>query len=78
MIEPWLCTMGMCCAMKAKKIHTSQAGATSREAVRRKMLLIFLENDTPAWKDVDHPELATSAAAWVRYLRKESSSKSKK
>jgi hypothetical protein len=46
--------------------------ATAREAIRRRNLLRFLEDDTPAWKDEDHPELARGAAAWVRGLRKES------
>ncbi|HVS89934.1 MAG TPA: hypothetical protein VHF01_17150 [Candidatus Acidoferrum sp.] len=45
---------------------------TAREAVRRKKLLRFLESDAPAWKDVDHPELAGGAGAWVRELRQES------
>ncbi len=45
---------------------------TAREAVRRKKLLRFLESDTPAWKEADHPELADGAAAWVRELRQES------
>src|SRR5712671_1841119 len=45
---------------------------TAREAVRRKKLLRFLENDTPAWKDADHPELARGAGAWVQELRQES------
>ncbi len=48
---------------------------TAREAVRRKKLLCFLESDTPAWKDADHPELARGAAAWVRELRQESERK---
>jgi len=48
---------------------------TAREAVRRKKLLRFLENSTPAWSDVDHPELASSAGAWVRELRKENEKK---
>ena len=47
----------------------------AREAVRRKKMLRFLEGDTPAWKDVDHPELARGAAAWVRALRQESERK---
>jgi hypothetical protein len=42
------------------------------EAARRSKLLRFLESDTPAWKDADHPELAHGAAAWVRALRQES------
>ncbi len=45
---------------------------TAREAVRRKKLLRFLESGTPAWKDADHPELARSAAEFVRELRQES------
>ncbi len=45
---------------------------TAREAVRRKKLLRFLESDTPAWKDADHPELARSASEFVRELRQES------
>ncbi len=48
---------------------------TAREAVRRKKLLQFLEGDTPAWKDADHPELARGAGAWVRELRQESEKK---
>jgi hypothetical protein len=48
---------------------------TAREAVRRRKLLRFLESDTPAWKDADHPELARGAAAWVRQLRQEGEAK---
>jgi Arc/MetJ-type ribon-helix-helix transcriptional regulator len=48
---------------------------TAREAVRRKKLLRFLESDTPAWKDADHPELGPSAAEFVRELRQESEKK---
>lgn len=44
---------------------------TAREAVRRKKLLRFLESDAPAWEDVNHPELAGGAGAWVRGLRQE-------
>ncbi len=44
---------------------------TAREAVRRKKLLRFLESDTAAWKEADHPELADGAAAWVREFRQE-------
>lgn len=43
---------------------------TARDAVRRTKLLRFLESDSPAWKDADHPELADGAAAWVRKLRR--------
>ncbi|MHB8502974.1 MAG: hypothetical protein ACYDHE_18790 [Candidatus Acidiferrales bacterium] len=45
---------------------------TAREAVRRRKLLRFLESDTPAWKDADHPEMADGAAVWARELRLES------
>jgi hypothetical protein len=30
-----------------------------------------LNNDEPAWKEENHPELAKGAAAWVRKLRAE-------
>jgi len=48
---------------------------TAREAVRRKKLLRFLEGDTPAWKDADHPDLARGAGKWVRELRRDSEKK---
>lgn len=48
---------------------------TAREAVRRRKLLRFLESDTPAWKEADHPELAQGAEMWVRGLRQESEKK---
>jgi len=46
-----------------------------RKAVRREKLLRFLESDTAAWKDADHPELGRDAAVWVRSLRRESETK---
>lgn len=48
---------------------------TAREAVRRKKLLRFLESDSPAWKDADHPELSRSAGEFVSELRQESEKK---
>jgi hypothetical protein len=45
---------------------------TARHEVRRKKLLQFLDNDEPAWKDENHPELANGSAEWVRKLRAES------
>jgi hypothetical protein len=52
---------------------------TAREAVRRKKLLRFLESDdSPAWKDTDHPELSRGAGAWVRRLRQESDKRTAK
>ncbi len=47
----------------------------AREAARREKLLRFLESDTSAWRDVDHPELGRGAAACVRALRQESEKK---
>jgi hypothetical protein len=42
------------------------------DATRRKKLLRFLESDTPAWKDADHPEMAGGAAASAHRLSQES------
>ena len=50
---------------------------TARNEVRRQKLLKFLENDTPAWKDKDHPELHQGAARWVRKLRAEGEAQQK-
>jgi metal-responsive CopG/Arc/MetJ family transcriptional regulator len=44
---------------------------TAREEVRRRKLLRFLEEESPAWREQDHPELAKGAARFVRELRKE-------
>jgi len=44
---------------------------TARNEVRRHKLLQFLESKDPAWKDVDHPELANGSASFVRKLRAE-------
>lgn len=44
---------------------------TAREEVRRRKLLRFLEQDAPAWRDKEHPELAKGAARFVRKLRQE-------
>jgi hypothetical protein len=44
--------------------------------VRRRKLLAFLDSDTPAWRDEDHPELAEMGTAeWVRSLRSEPSTR---
>jgi hypothetical protein len=45
---------------------------TAEEAVRRRKLLAFLENDQAIWRDEDHPDMKHGSAAWVRKLRKES------
>jgi hypothetical protein len=44
---------------------------TAREEVRRRKLLRFLDQDSPAWRKEEHPELAKGAARWVHKLRKE-------
>jgi hypothetical protein len=45
---------------------------TAQEAVKRRKLLQFLENDEQAWKDGAHPEMSGGSAVWVKKLRKES------
>jgi hypothetical protein len=42
---------------------------TAREEVRRRKLLRFLEQESPAWQEDDHPELAKGAAKFVREFR---------
>jgi hypothetical protein len=45
---------------------------TASEEVRRRKLLRFLENDDPAWRDQNHPELGKDSGKWMRKLRAES------
>lgn len=42
---------------------------TARAEVRRRRLLAYLQGNSPAWKDEDHPELANGAAHWISELR---------
>ena len=51
---------------------------TAREAIRRKRMLQFLDNDEPVWKEADHPELKQGSAAWVRKLQRENESRLRK
>jgi metal-responsive CopG/Arc/MetJ family transcriptional regulator len=44
---------------------------TARSELKRRHLLAFLNQSEPAWRDEDHPELASGSAAWVRKLRAE-------
>ncbi len=44
---------------------------SAQAEVQRRQLLQFLQNEEPAWKDENHPELANGSAAWVRSLRRE-------
>jgi hypothetical protein len=65
-------------AIVGKRGRSSFLVETAREAVRRRKLLHFLGNDTPAWNDSAHPELARGSAHWVRKLRQESEGRSEK
>ena len=40
-----------------------------RSEIRRRRLMQILSDDTPIWKDEDHPELKDGAYAWVRQMR---------
>src|SRR6266568_5614953 len=51
---------------------------TAREAIRRRKLIQFLDNERPAWKDVDHPELSRGSAVWVRKVRRDSEKRLRK
>ncbi len=62
-------------AIVGKRGRSSFLVETAREAVRRRKLLHFLGNDTPAWNDSQHSELAHGSAAWVRKLRQEGESR---
>jgi hypothetical protein len=44
----------------------------AREAVGRRKLLRFLEEQVPPWRDQEHPELASGSGRWVQKLRRES------
>jgi hypothetical protein len=47
---------------------------TAQNEIRRRKLLAFLEDDEPAWKDENHPDIAEiGAAQWVHNLRRERS-----
>ena len=52
--------------------------AKIKDKVRQRRLLEFLVSKEPAWKDVDHPELAHGSAEWVRKIREESERASQK
>ena len=45
--------------------------------IRRRRLMQFLSDDTPAWKEEDHPELKNGAYAWVRQMRDEDDKRSR-
>ncbi len=52
---------------------------TAEKELRRRRLLKFLENEQPAWKEEDHPDIAeVGAAVWVHNLRRERSPRQKK
>jgi hypothetical protein len=37
--------------------------------IKRRRLMQILGDETPIWKDEDHPELKDGAYAWVRQMR---------
>jgi hypothetical protein len=43
--------------------------------IKRRRLMQILGDETPIWKDEDHPELKDGAYAWVRELRDHSDKK---
>jgi hypothetical protein len=51
---------------------------TARAELKRRKLLSFLRNPEPAWRNEDHPELASGSAAWVRGLRRASETRAGK
>jgi hypothetical protein len=51
---------------------------TAREEVRRRKLLRFLGEDSPAWREEEHPELAKGAARFVRELRRKNDRRGRK
>ena len=47
---------------------------TAQAEVRRRLLLAFLRDPEPAWKDEDHPELVRlGTAEYVHQMRRETS-----
>ena len=42
-----------------------------RHEIKRRRLMQILSDETPIWKDEDHPELKDGAYAWVRQMRDE-------
>jgi hypothetical protein len=48
----------------------------AEKEVRRLKLMAFLDNTDPAWKQENHPEIATEGAAlWVRSQRQRASTR---
>ncbi len=52
---------------------------TAEKEVKRRKMLAFLEDDSLAWRDENHPDVAAvGAAEWVHRLRREQSSRQKR
>ena len=52
--------------------------AAAENEVRKQKMLAFLDRGEPAWRDEDHPEIASQgSAAWVHNLRRERSPRQK-
>jgi hypothetical protein len=61
-------------AMASQRKHTVHPNELldARRVELRRKLLAFLQNNEPAWREEDHPELRDGSGAWVRKLRGES------
>jgi hypothetical protein len=46
--------------------------------IKRRRLMQLLSDETPIWKDDDHPELKDGAYAWVRRMRDADDQRSRK
>ena len=64
--------------MKKKKVSPARSKPPKSGDARREQLLKSLQSNEPAWLDENHPELKKGAAAWVRKLRAESETASRK
>jgi hypothetical protein len=50
----------------------------AEKEVKRRRMLAFLDQEKPAWREEDHPDIAQQgAAAWVHNLRRERSERQK-
>jgi hypothetical protein len=45
---------------------------TARAELRRRRLLTFLRDDSPAWQEKNHPEFSQGTSTWVKELRRQS------
>jgi hypothetical protein len=50
-------------------MDSNQQNLDEERKRKRESLLAFLAREEPAWRDENHPELASGSAGWVRRLR---------